>query len=390
MKKIIILFLLGGFTNQAFADACFTKRSNCWGFFSWRYKAYAKVKKCPVAPANYSATGSGTSASCNTDISETKFGTKPGSGTSGLAGFPQELAKATATAGPGLPEYAFSYIAVGETANFSVGGPSNTLFNFEHPYPYYSSDDEAGLYTGSYSEVKCGDIIFDKERGKISVLNLQGKLGVDDPDYANAFSTFKIFLIDYSNLELNPEGQVIASAQATIIEGKLVVVGGLSLSSFTPGSRNRTFTFDGVNIDFALPSNIAMNNVGIKVGTDVGNLSNGITDGYELPANAGGNARQASNLEKPGLASYATIDISANTSSMINFTIASGQNNQDLEHELVILDVNGNIIAKPWRGKLSAESMAIDLPAHNIATGNYIATLVCANGKKYSRKFSKP
>jgi len=162
--------------------------------------------------------------------------------------------------------------------------------------PMYSTTDDSiavseniDLSIGTLAELRSGDLEYTEESNKIIIPIEYAKLRVDDIDVINTFSTIKIFIYNQTNItdsdiEGGNNGELLQSLQATIINNNLIL-DGFDESDFTL-KEDGSYIIKNLEKSVEIPSEISLDNFAIRFGSDMGNLTNGMSDDYELDLSA--------------------------------------------------------------------------------------------------------
>ncbi|MBL7728531.1 MAG: T9SS type A sorting domain-containing protein [Dinghuibacter sp.] len=376
-KLLIALFLLIGY--QVLADGTYKKRNNCWGFISWRFKVTANAQKVTDEPFyTGSSCGHGT---CNSLASCTATGTY-GWGEQQLVAF------VTSKIGPGVPGQVSTWQHFLHIGKFYLGAtPESPL----PAYPYnalYQPDSVSPIYTGYGSTVSTADIVFDSRSHSIVLQGINGTLGVDVPDMANAYTTIKIWILDARNVKDEKDARVITSMQAMVINGQLVVQGGFSASDFQQPTRNKAqYNISNITKTIPIDPSISLDDIIVEVGSDAGALSDGIAAKYQPDFNTPEMKRITEQMQQEAIFK---LNILQNpVSNKLNLSIANGQNHYN-NVTVSILSASGDVVKEVYSGKMpeeSAKNITVDVSA--LKPGIYYLTAITGNRDRFTRKFVK-
>lgn len=381
MKKTIsTLMLLLVAISTVFADANYNTRKNCWGFISWRHKAYASVTR-KVSDPHYNADGSETKTSCQ-PIYLYKYGMwfpflPPKAGSSS---YHDAIAK-------GENGRAYSWVRPEYTPKFAAGGNTDMqIADLSYSPMYESGNSTTSDLEGSFADISTTSIDFDEVNHRVILNGINARLGVDDPDMANAYATFKIWILNATGVSDENDAVVIDSMQAFILNGQLIIRGGLQQSNFTQEGQKAIFNFTGLTKNFNIPSSISLDDIIVKVGSDVGNLGQGVNEDYRINFNTNQFAKKVSEIVEN---SMFKLDIIGNpATNNLNFVVAKGTKTFTNVNISIVAN-DGKVVNQIYNGEVgnSDKNFSIDISA--LATGNYYLTVVTNTNEKFVRKFIK-
>lgn len=385
MKKTFLLPLLLWCALPALADGTYKKRNNCFGFLSWRYKVTATATKI-TGDSRYTG-GTSSSGTCNSLASCTAAGTfkEWGSET------PQVVATVTSKIGPGVSGQVSTWVHWMHQGKFYLGGnplnsyngyPSNAL------YTPAAFDSTSPVPTGYGATASTRDIVFDERSHSIIIQGINGNLGVDVPDAANAFSTIKIWVLDARNVTNEDNARVITTMQAFVLNGQLVLQGGFSQQDFEQTERGKAqYTITNVTKTVAIDKNISLDDIIVKVGSDAGTLDQGVAAAYKIDFSTPEVKKITAQMEEEALFKLNVLQNPVNGT--LNISLANGQKNYQ-SVSLSVVSATGETVKQVYSGKLGEKTtqyFSADVAA--IKPGVYFLVAVTGNGDKYSRKFIK-
>lgn len=383
MKRIILAVLLLTVTHQIFADAYYVKRKRCLGSLQWKYISYACVNLNWGSPAY--GDGSGTQKACTINTSVDKYGkTCPCIGQSPIP--IQTRSEAHAGVGPSVNGFSWTYTQPGYGSQFSAGLNPNSFYQSYASLPMYEGgNEEYSDLLGTKASVSDGEVLYNESEHSISINGINAELFVDDPDMVNTYSTFKIFILntngDYDNLE---NADVITTFQAFIYNGELIVLGDLTNDNFTQVGNKAHYTLADFNTTIDIASNIDLDDVVVKFGTDIGNLENGVNEDYQINLKV---APYTNFISKAVENSKLHLDIQQNpVVNELSFILNNGTENYK-SYQINIISSDGKIVyTSNELGSDAPRSFKVDVSS--FAVGNYYLTVKTNTNEKFTRKFS--
>jgi hypothetical protein len=239
---------------------------------------------------------------------------------------------------------------------------------------------------GIVSNISTQQIDFDELTHSIVISGINARVGVDDPDMENAYATFKIWILDATDVNDENNAKVITTFQAFVRNGQLILEGNMSANDFTAQNNKAIYTLTGLTRTISIPQNISLDDVIVKVGADLGNLGDGINPEYSLNFNqqkyAGANKEIHDNARFQ-------IDILGNPASgNLNFVVANGKR----KYTSATIDVyscDGKLVKHVYDGELANLSKDFCIDISSLPTGNYYLSTVTDTKEKFTRKFIK-
>lgn len=379
MKKIILTnVLLLVAIASVLADANYTTRKNCWGALSWRYKTYANIWE-PVHHLNYFADGSGSSNSCSST-----FTTKYGYYVPILPGVTGAIAKASTGI---YGNQAYVNIYSGFNGFFNGGANTDMQIADLSFSPMYENDDiQLEKLKGSFANISSNIINFNENSHSVEIKGLNGILGIDEIDMANGYATFKIWILDATNESDESNAKILKTIQAFILNGKLVLEGDFKQSDFI--QENDKAIYNLANVDKIIPidKSVSLENILVKIGSDVGNLGQGINEDYRINFNSNKYAKNTNEIIEN---SMLKLNILGNpTTDNLKFNLSNGTK----EYANSIISIFGNdgkLIRQVYSGELTNSIKEFNIEISSLPIGNYYLTVQTNTNEKFTRKFIK-
>lgn len=379
MKRTIstaVLLLVA--ISSALADANYTTRKNCWGFFSWRYKTYANVWE-PVHHTGYFPDGSGSSNSCSSTFTA-KYGYQA------INNSLYTGAKAYASTG-NYGNQSYVNIYAGYNGYFN-GGAKTDMQNADLSYaPMYENEGKPlGNMEGSFAKVSSSVINFNETTHSIEIRGIDARLGIDDIDIANGYSTFKIWILDATGVNDESNATVLKTMQAFVLNGKLVLEGGFQQSDFTQETGKAIYNLSNFDKTVVIDAGINLDNVLVKIGSDVGNLGQGINEDYRINLNSNKYAPIVNEITDN---SMLKLNIIGNpTTDNLKFTLANGTKEYS-NSTISIFGNDGKLIRQVYSGEISNSIKEFNVDISSLSVGNYYLTVQTNTNEKFTRKFIK-
>lgn len=382
MKKILLVSVVAlSLAKTASADASYLKRKNCLGIFGYKYKSYADVERITNV-AYFWADGAGTSKNCSgTSVRKTGYflATPGGTGT--------VYATAEALSGSSLGS-ASTYIQSGFTSKFTAGGNvDNDLAEFSYAPMYENLNTQtAQSMEGTFSKITTTDISFNELNHSVVISGINAKIGVDDPDMANSYSTFKIFILDARNVTNESDAKVIQTLQAFVINGILTLQGDLKQSDFIKTEGKSIFTSIELNKTILIDPSISLDDVIVKIGSDAGNLGQGVNPSYRMNFHEKEHENTINSITE---ASSFKLNLMENpVSNNLKFIVADKKDNNTIA-DINIINTSGNTIMKVYNGEINNIDKTVSVDISSLSNGVYYIVVVTNNNEKYTRKFIK-
>ena len=380
MKKIQCVLLLFLVSEFVLADAHYSVRNSCNGYLFWQYKTYAAVKK---------SGGAWNHVAVHSCVNDSALAERNGYRIIEAGGVYQKLAGARAVAGPARQQ-ASVFIEPGYSTAWSAGGNTDQYVATGNNAPMYELPDtirpHAKLQT--IATISTGQIVFDSAEHAIVLHDLQATLQVNDPDMANTYVTCKIFVYDCGTAKTEQDGEdgiLISSMQAMLLNGKLVLQGGLETREVSKSQSSSYIiknTYKIISIDKA----VALENLVIKLGVDAGNIENGIPENYRLQ----NEMPVLNNAELQRINSPFNLFVRENpVAAQLRCDFSNGTRIFS-DVALVLYNASGNPVKNIYNGPvLEAHGREFRTDVSDLTSGVYYLSAITNTGEKFSRKVVK-
>lgn len=385
MKKLLTIVMFMAITIQVFADAYYVKRKRCVGNLQWKYISYACVNLNFGAPAY--GEGSGTQKACTINTQVDKYGkTCP---CIGFTPIPVATrAEAHAGVGPSLNGYAWTYTQPGYTSQFSTGLDKNKIYESFAVIPMYRNENLSNPdLLGTRAKISDNNVVFDTRNHQIIINGINAELLVDDPDMANTYASFKIFILDTRGSDEDLKGaKVIKSMEAFIYNGELLLIGDLTTKDFTKISNKAQYLFSNINKTISIDPSIDMDYLAVKFGTDIGNLENGINTDFQFDLRSSTYKDIEDNII---VNSKFNLEILQNPAiDILNFEVSNGINKYN-SITINLAAIDGRILKTIYSGDMIFNNKIFVENISQFDRGIYLLTIITDNGDTFSRKFIK-
>lgn len=253
--------------------------------------------------------------------------------------------------------------------------------------PMYENDDiQLEKLKGSFANISSNIINFNENSHSVEIKGLNGILGIDEIDMANGYATFKIWILDATNESDESNAKILKTMQAFILNGKLVLEGDFKQSDFI--QENDKAIYNLANVDKIIPidKSISLENILVKIGSDVGNLGQGINEDYRINFNSNKYAKNTNEIIEN---SMLKLNILGNpTTDNLKFNLSNGTK----EYANSIISIFGNdgkLIRQVYSGELTNSIKEFNIEISSLPIGNYYLTVQTNTNEKFTRKFIK-